>query len=237
VRKAHPNPTHYAVTRLQSLGHISEIITQNVDGLHHAAGANDILELHGTLHNVHCMHCNQVESRIDFQKKLNILNPAWTEFSRMVEQSEVHPRSNPDGDVDLPSNASYETFQYPPCQSCQGVIKPSVIFFGENLKPKTKQQATEMVERCNSILVMGSSLATYSAYRLVRLAKNLGKTIGILNWGITRGDDYADLKIEVKCGSIMPKVAVYFSTGTDHDDSIFEPIDDEKKPTFVSPPQ
>ncbi|CAG8514708.1 1416_t:CDS:2 [Ambispora gerdemannii] len=214
MQRVKPNSTHFAFAKLQSLGHIQEIITQNVDALHQAAGSHDILELHGTLHQVHCMQCGHINSRIDHQKILSELNPAWAEFLELVEHTKERPRLNPDGDVELPSNVSYETFKYPPCEKChQGIYKPSLVFFGGNISENVKERSNDMILRNDSVLIVGSTLTTYFAFKLVKLAKELGKNVGIINLGPTKGDDLADYKIEAHCGKVIPAIADYLSMG------------------------
>ncbi|KAK7189485.1 hypothetical protein DPSP01_001478 [Paraphaeosphaeria sporulosa] len=125
-------------------------------------------------------------------------------------------KSNPDGDVDIPG-APYTTFRYPACPTCLqkrehgvgvdtdggwkegstgGVLKPSVVMFGESIPPERKNAAEQAVNDAERILVIGSSLATYSAWRLVKHAKELKLPIGILNIGGVRGEDtfFADVQ-------------------------------------------
>lgn len=118
-------------------------------------------------------------------------------------------KANPDGDVDVPG-APYSTFKYPACPTClekgekgvavdddgawkegstAGVLKPSVVMFGESIPQERKLAAEQAVNTASSILVIGSSLATYSAWRLVKLARELGTPIGILNIGGVRGEE------------------------------------------------
>ncbi|RIA83406.1 DHS-like NAD/FAD-binding domain-containing protein [Glomus cerebriforme] len=207
IQKANPNSSHFAFARLQSLGYIQDLITQNVDKLHQKAGTKNILELHGTLHEVHCMQCGHIQKRSNYQHVLNELNPKWEEFLNQIESFKIKPKVRPDGDVDLPSNTSYETFNYPSCEQCKkGIYKPSIIFFGENIKSSVKLLASNMVDNCNAMMVVGSTLATYSAFRLVKSAYDSGKNVAIINFGETKGDNLAWLKIERLCGDILPLI-------------------------------
>ena len=54
---AKPNATHVALARLEKVGKLKTVITQNIDGLHQMAGSKNVLELHGSLHRNHCMKC------------------------------------------------------------------------------------------------------------------------------------------------------------------------------------
>ncbi|KAL1924709.1 uncharacterized protein VTP21DRAFT_4363 [Calcarisporiella thermophila] len=205
-----PNSTHYALASLGKHGFIQSIITQNVDQLHQRAEglkSSTVLELHGTLHQVLCMSCGHTTHREEFNELLRSLNPAWDKYHQEMLLKGEEPRMRPDGDHELPQELDYATFSYPSCERCHtGILKPAVVFFGENIPEKIKQIAVERVKQCSSLLVIGSSLATYSALRLVKLAKQLGRPIGILNFGPTRGDDLAEYRWIGMSGEILPKV-------------------------------
>ncbi|CAG8574860.1 2270_t:CDS:1 [Acaulospora colombiana] len=243
ILRAKPNSSHLAISKLESDGYIDRLITQNVDGLHQLAGTSNILELHGNLHEIQCLNCGHTKSRSEFQEILSELNPGWKRFLDNIDITEskvnpdgdyeldqersfgegsrsdmkkLSPRVNPDGDIDLPLDASYTTFRYPPCFQClAGVYKPSVVFFGENIRPMVKHESLEMVTNCEFLMVIGSTLATYSAYRLVRSAKELGKKVVILNMGETRGDSLADVKIESECGKVLAGIVERLNNGGD----------------------
>lgn len=154
------------------------------------------------------MQCGHIQKRSNYQDILNELNPEWKEFLNQIESFKIKPKVRPDGDVDLPSSTSYETFRYPSCNQCRkGIYKPSVIFFGENIKSSVKLIASDMVKDCSAIMVVGSSLVTYSAFRLIKSAHDSGKNIVIINFGETRGDNLAWLKIEMLCGDILPLIS------------------------------
>jgi NAD-dependent deacetylase sirtuin 4 len=207
--KAKPNSTHFSLQQLMDDGHINHIITQNVDHLQQAAGTPDdkIIELHGTLHEVSCLSCHNTISRFDFQQQLDELNQDWKTYQQEIVASGGEPKTNPDGDVELPASVSYDTFDIPPCNVCgERMMKPRVVFFGENIDSQVKQKAAELVEECDSMLVIGSSLATFSAFRLVKRAKELGKPVGILSMGPTRSDSMIDWKIEMNSSLVLEEV-------------------------------
>lgn len=207
--KAKPNSTHFSIQKLLEDGHINHIITQNVDHLHQDAGTPEdrVVELHGTLYQVSCLSCQHAMSRIDFQQKLDELNQDWKAYQQEIVASGGEPKTNPDGDVELPSSVSYDSFDIPPCDVCgERMMKPGVVFFGENIESQVKQKAAELVEGCDSMLVIGSSLATFSAFRLVKKAKQLGKPVGILNMGPTRSDAIIDWKIEMNSSIVLEEV-------------------------------
>ncbi|KZS94804.1 DHS-like NAD/FAD-binding domain-containing protein [Sistotremastrum niveocremeum HHB9708] len=223
IAKARPNPTHYALSAFMHSGHISRLVTQNVDGLHHKArpsywtdkyAASKILELHGTLHTVHCRK-GHLTRRDLFQNKLSIANPRWKAFMDEVEDSGQRLRTNPDGDVKL-ENASWDDFVIPNCEECSKegkpdlVLKPSVIFFGESVPAIVKDRSFEHVEACDRLLIIGTTTATYSAFRLLKHAIELRKPVMLLNVGPTRADSLIGKgveKVEWHSGEVLHTAA------------------------------
>ena len=191
--KAAPNAAHQALARLESVGKVDTLITQNVDGLHHAAGSRRVIDLHGKLSNVRCLGCDTVSTRADFQDDLRNANPGW--------HAAVH-RYKPDGDAEL-ATSSHENFVVPDCRNCGGVIKADVVMFGENVPKQRVADAMQAVERADALLVVGSSLMVYSGFRFAKLARDKSKPIAIVNLGRTRADDIADLKVEQDCSAAL----------------------------------
>ncbi|KAG0276070.1 NAD-dependent protein lipoamidase sirtuin-4 [Linnemannia exigua] len=211
-------------------GFIRNFITQNVDGLHQKAGAKNVTELHGTLHRVKCMSCGHEEDRSDFQQVLADLNPEWDDLLQSQSASRLYSRMNADGDVELKSPEQqqqqhqqisskdkvldYRTFQYPTCSCCgSGHYKPSVVFFGENIPVATKESTTQAILESNGLLVIGTSLATFSAFRLVKLAKDTGVPIAIVNLGQSRGDALANLRYDENSSLLLKAVAQELGLG------------------------
>ncbi|KAF7727360.1 hypothetical protein EC973_007603 [Apophysomyces ossiformis] len=207
MSRAQPNGTHHTLAWLLAHQYIGHIITQNVDNLHFVAGTSreHVLELHGTLRRVECLECGATADREQYQHRLNARNPAWVAYQRSLNNKP--PKVNPDGDVDLPGDVSYEDFDIPPCHICSSTrIKPQVVFFGQNIDPAITILADNLVKQFEAVLVIGSSLATYSSFRLVRLAETLGKPVAILNLGPTRADALASWKIELGCTTVLEQV-------------------------------
>jgi NAD-dependent SIR2 family protein deacetylase len=197
-RRAHPNTAHRCVGDLQAAGLLTGLLTQNVDGLHQAGGATDVVELHGNLELVVCLGCLRRTSRRELDERLSAANPEWTaEASRRVT------RVNPDGDV-LLDDEHVAGFQVVDCTECGGILKPDVVFFGENVPPAKVAHCRSLVERCRSLLVLGSSLAVMSGLRFVRQAHGLGKPVVIVNQGWTRGDDLAAHKVDADLCTVLP---------------------------------
>lgn len=195
LRQARPNQAHEALAALQGQARISGLITQNVDALHDQAGSRDVIELHGSLHRVLCLDCGQPSERQQIQLLMEDQNP----YLAGVDAVQA-----PDGDT-LLDPAFEARFQIPRCPHCDGErLKPDVVFFGENVAAATATRATEAVGQADGLLVVGSSLMAYSAFRLCRAIKDQGKPLLAINRGKTRADELLDLKVEVACEDLLP---------------------------------
>ncbi len=184
---ARPNDAHHALARLERSGRIGLLVTQNVDGLHQAAGSRRVIDLHGRIDRVACMTCRRTTPRASWQRQLESRNPDWTDLDAPVA---------PDGDADLElDGVDLVRFDVPDCSTCGGVVKPDVVFFGENVPPWRHTQATAALAKSDALLVAGSSLMVYSGYRYVRTAARLGKPIAAVNLGRTRADHLLTLKV------------------------------------------
>ena len=193
IARALPNRGHRAVAALQAAGVVDGIVTQNVDGLHTAAGARDVVELHGTLSRVVCLDCGELSSRAFLDARLREANPEWS-----AEVTGV----NPDGDVSLP-DAALDGFHVVPCVVCGGVLKPDVVFFGETVPPDRVAASFARVEAARVLLVLGSSLKVMSGHRFVLRAAKLGIPVVIVNQGQTRGDAHAALALDAPLGPTL----------------------------------
>ncbi|SCY46819.1 MULTISPECIES: NAD-dependent protein deacetylase [unclassified Pseudomonas] len=195
VRQARPNVAHEALAELQAQQRITGLITQNVDTLHDQAGSQDVIELHGSLHRVLCLDCGQRSERQQIQRLMETENP----YLAGVDAVQA-----PDGDT-LLDPAFEARFQVPHCPHCGGErLKPDVVFFGENVAPLTATRAMQAVEQAEGLLVVGSSLMAYSAFRLCRAIKDQGKPLLAINRGKTRADELLDLKLEEPCEQLLP---------------------------------
>jgi len=195
---ARPNDGHRAVAAMERAGAVVGVITQNVDGLHQAAGSRRVLELHGSLAEVRCMACGRGEARVDFQGRLISANPGW--------RPDNVAATAPDGDVELAPGIE-AAFSVPRCIHCQGVLKPDVVFFGESVPAVRVQAAWDMAAVADVLLVAGSSLAVFSGFRFVDRAFREGKPVAIVNQGETRGDGLASVRVEGRLGEILPRLA------------------------------
>jgi NAD-dependent SIR2 family protein deacetylase len=193
IARATPNLGHQAVAEMERRGLLSAIITQNVDGLHQAAGAQDIVELHGSLSRVICLRCGERTPRDELDQRLRAANPDWAAQARQV---------NPDGDAVL-DDGDTDRFNVVDCRRCAGVLKPDVIFFGENVPPGRVADCYALVSEARALLVLGSSLTVMSGYRFVRHAARLGVPVAIINQGRTRGDAQATVTLDAPLGSVL----------------------------------
>ena len=192
MKAAEPNAGHLAVTELQRRGLLTSIITQNVDGLHHRAGASRITELHGSLYRVRCLACGERTSRADLDRRLGEANSDWAPTGTI----------NPDGDAVL-TDDQVASFCVVDCEACGGILKPDVIFFGENVPPERVEACYQEVAAARGLLVLGSSLTVLSGFRFVRHAASLGVPVAIVNQGATRGDALADTVLDAPLGDTL----------------------------------
>jgi NAD-dependent SIR2 family protein deacetylase len=193
---ARPNAAHHALARLEAMGHVRHLITQNVDGLHQQAGSRRVTDLHGRLDEVLCLGCGAREPRAVFQQELTVRNPVWSRLSA---------GHAPDGDADLESQ-DFSGFDVPACPQCGGLLKPAVVFFGDSIPAEWTRAALQEAEAADALLVVGSSLMVWSGFRLVRAVAEHGRPVAALNLGTTRADELLEFKIEAPCGSTLAQV-------------------------------
>lgn len=186
---AMPNAIHQRLARWETEGLIAGVVTQNVDGLHLAAGSQNVIALHGDLEQIACLNCGATEPRVSLDRRLHEANPGYLEAVDL-DVSLV----NPDGDVSL-DERHVAQFIMVSCLVCGSLaLKPNVVYFGENVPPERKAQLKELEAVSSSLLVIGSSLAVMSGYKLLLDARAAGKRVGLINGGPTRGDAKADFR-------------------------------------------
>jgi NAD-dependent SIR2 family protein deacetylase len=188
-----PGPAHHALARLEQQGRVELLVTQNVDRLHQGAGSERVVDLHGRLDQVRCMGCERRSSREALQGRLLAVNPAIAGLSA---------RQAPDGDADL-ELSDLSGFQVPACPACGGILKPDVVFFGENVPHARVAVAMRALARADAMLVVGSSLMVYSGYRFVQTAVARPIPVACVNLGRTRADDLLTLKVCAPAGEAL----------------------------------
>lgn len=194
--RAQPNSNHHALLELHKVGVLSGLVTQNVDSLHTAAGHPDVVDLHGTINNVKCIQCQAELARDVYQQAMLNTNPDLESLAGSIA---------PDGDSDLDDSSfdGFDWLQPPACQECSGIMKPDVVFFGENVQREKVEHVYKLLEQSKSLLVVGSSLMVFSGYRFARRAAESGKQVAILNRGTTRADELATLKVSSDSSTVL----------------------------------
>lgn len=206
VSVASPNGSHTALHEMTLSGWVRHVVTQNVDGLHHAAanaphsqaagaswyttGNAFLTELHGNIHMARCVDCSFKVSRLALQQELTVLNKDLVDRLRSS-----NTRALADGDASLPEGNVAE-MKLINCSRCGGVLRPDVVLFGENVPKAVVDRVYEEVELCTALLCCGTSLQVYSALRFVEAARKLNKPVIIVNHGATRADSMACIKID-----------------------------------------
>jgi len=193
MRAARPNDAHRALAALESQGRTTQLVTQNVDGLHQAAGHRGVIDLHGRVDVVRCLACERRVPREIVQAELVERNPDFASLDALEA---------PDGDAAL-DGIDFAPFKVPACDACGGLLKPDVVFFGERVPADRVQQAFAALEAAGAMLVVGSSLMVYSGYRFAQAAALAGKPIAAVNLGTTRADDLLALKVAEPCADAL----------------------------------
>jgi NAD-dependent SIR2 family protein deacetylase len=195
-----PNAGHRALATLERTGVVTGVITQNVDLLHTKAGSATVVNLHGSYAQVVCLSCGNTMTRAALAERLEALNPGFIERAEAIGGLAVAP----DADAVVTDTAS---FRYLDCLSCGGLLKPDIVYFGENVPRDRVDQAFSLIDEAEALLVAGSSLTVFSGYRLVRRAAAAGIPVAIVNRGSTRGDDLATVKVDGSCSELLVLLA------------------------------
>ena len=196
--QAQPGKAHKALALLEQQGWLELLITQNVDGLHSAAGSVNTVDLHGRIDTVRCMDCGHRFARADWQQALVALNPDW---------AQLQARTAPDGDADL-EGLPFADFRIPPCPRCgTGTLKPDVVLFGESVPRERVQRALDALAQVDGVLVAGSSLMVYSGFRFVQAAAQAGLPVVAINQGRTRADALLAAKLQADVGQSLQTLA------------------------------
>lgn len=197
IADAKPNSGHFALAAAERLGQVTQVITQNVDALHQAAGSKNVIDLHGRLDTVRCMKCGVSITRVQMDEMLQELNPT-------IEKDATH-EFTPDGDAEL---EAAEGFKVPSCPNCVGVLKPDVVFFGESVPQSRVELAMSKLDQAEALVVAGTSLTVNSGLRFARRAARAGKPIVIVNIGETKADELATAKIEANTSLVLERLFI-----------------------------
>jgi NAD-dependent SIR2 family protein deacetylase len=199
IAEARPNVSHVAVARLGHAGLLAGVVTQNVDGLHGAAGSPDVIDLHGRLDVVVCLGCGARRPRLEVGLRLDAMNPGFRQAA--VADTAIRP----DGDIVLAEDvvAGFRTVD---CRGCGGALKPDVVYFGEHVPRERFRAALDRLEASRALVVLGSSLTVGSGYRFVTAATRRDIPVAIVTRGVTRGDKHATLKLDAPLAEVVPAV-------------------------------
>ena len=192
LRHADPNQGHRAAAELERRGHLTGLITQNVDRLHQDAGSVNVVDLHGRYDQIVCLDCRRTYSRRLLAGMLEELNPGFLDRAKESGLVEMAP----DADSTVEDQALISSFVVAVCPACAGTLKPDFVYFGENVPKDRVEMSYRMVDDADALVVAGSSLTVMSGLRFVRHAAKDGKPVVIINRGATRGDDKATVKLE-----------------------------------------
>ena len=193
MAKTSPNAGHRALAALEDAGVVTGVITQNVDLLHTKAGSRTVINLHGTYAQVVCLDCGGAMARTHLAELLEAANPGFDADADALAVA-------PDADAVVAHTSSFRIVD---CPSCGGMLKPDIVYFGENVPKDRVAQAYSLVDDTDALLVAGSSLTVFSGYRFVRRASARGIPIAILNRGPTRGDELATVKVDAGCSPVL----------------------------------
>ena len=195
VAAASPSPAHQAIARLEQIGYCRLLVTQNVDRLHQQAGSVNVIDLHGRLDEVVCLHCDAVSTRRQMQERLKQLNPFLT----------TSGVAQPDGDADVDESQRVRVI-VPDCEHCRGMLKPHVVFFGGSVDRDRVDRIYRSIDDADALLVIGSSLKVFSGFRFCRYAEQQGKPIACINPGWTRADPLLTLKISQPADTVLAEL-------------------------------
>lgn len=201
VADAEPNRAHRSLRQMERAGLVHQLVTQNVDGLHHRAGSRRVIELHGSLSRVDCLDCGFRMARREMQDRLADANPDFASRSDLPA---------PDGDAAIAEGLE-KGFVVPGCPECGGTLKPAVVFFGENVPRPRVERAFMKLRQAGAVLAAGSSLTVFSGFRFCREAAARGIPIALVNRGRTRADELASVKVDGDVGTVLDAVAREFS--------------------------
>ena len=195
VASAVPSPGHHVIAELERREVVKMVVTQNVDRLHQQAGSRNVIDLHGRLDEVICMFCHRVFPRYSLQSKLKLLNPSFSRKSAIA----------PDGDANV-SEDSAPAVAVPSCEDCDGILKPNVVFFGDNVNKSIVQRVYDCIDHSDGMLIVGTSLKVFSGYRFCRYAAQQAKPIASINPGLSRGEQLMQTIVRSKSDDVLTPI-------------------------------
>ncbi|MFV0428559.1 MAG: Sir2 family NAD-dependent protein deacetylase [Arachnia sp.] len=199
-QRARPNADHILLAELGTHSGLTGVVTQNVDGFHSAAGSAPVVDLHGRLDRIICLSCGTRSGHDALQQELLRLNP---DIAARLDELSARAEWAPDGDAEI---EDLGVFGYPDCPVCGGILKPDVVFFGENAHPEVVAEANALLDGSEALLVLGSTLTVMSGLRFVRQAAHHSKPVIIVNDGNTRGDALATIRVHGRLRDVLTRI-------------------------------
>jgi NAD-dependent deacetylase len=173
-----PNAAHDGLAAMEADGYLDAVLTQNVDGLHTAAGSERVVELHGTNRRVRCEECGST-------------GPADPVFERAAGGASAEARAA----------------SLPPRCDCGGIYRPDVVLFGESLADAVLERAQRLARESDVFLAVGSSLSVRPASLLPKIAVDAGATLAVVNFAETPQDSAADYLFREDVTTVLPALA------------------------------
>ncbi len=197
IARAEPNDGHRAVAALQEQGLLSGVITQNVDGLHQAAGARGVVELHGALDRVVCLDCGDRTSR---ERARPAHAGGQPRLARAGDGGQARRRRRARRRGGRPLRRA----ALRPLRA--GGSSPTSSSSARPSRADRVAHCFALVDAASALLVLGSSLKVMSGYRFVLRAAKLGIPVAIVNQGVTRGDGCASVRVDAPLGRVLPEL-------------------------------
>ncbi len=175
LEKALPNPGHHALAELEKRAVLKCIITQNIDALHEKAGAENLLEYHGSALKLRCVSCSLRFSRDEF------------DLEQLIKTNQLPPH----------------------CPECQGIIKSDTVSFGEPIPGDVARQSLVEADRCDLMLICGTSAVVYPFANLPRIARQR-RTVTIIEVNAEptplTEEGVSNYLIQGKTGEVLPRM-------------------------------
>lgn len=186
-----PNKAHKKLAELEAAGKLKATVTQNIDGLHQAAGSRTVYELHGSVLRNYCMKCNRFYND--------------TYMREYIDGAAAKAGLSPDQYEFKEACSRWNDSMIPRC-SCGGIIKPDVVLYEEGLDDQTVSLAVDAISNADCLIIGGTSLVVYPAASLINYFH--GKYLVLINKSVTPADSRADLVIHASIGKVMDRIKV-----------------------------
>jgi NAD-dependent deacetylase len=181
--KAEPNPGHKSLARMENIGILNSVITQNVDNLHQESGSVNVIEVHGSFFRMRCLSCGKLRQvdRKSFIKEIK-------DKLRLMKNYKLE---------NLIKIA-------PVCNECGSLMRPDVVMFGEAVQHMN--EAYSKAEKCDVMLVLGTSGLIYPVASLPMEADRAGAKIIVINPNENNFAGFTDVYIPMKTGVALPAI-------------------------------